>query len=445
MDRVVLFRYTADSSQATAETKKLDKSLNDVGKSGAAGAGQASAALSGYEKAAKSASQVTAQYEREILSARSQLAELSQRIVDAAERYGKKSAQVQALRTEYQRLSATTRGLVAEKAILAAEEKAEEAAVASTTSAWSRKTSMINTGQGILRGYDAALQGVIRSVGGIQLGWAVLISLGASLLPLLFNLGKAEKEKIEIDKEMVALDLARSDSQARVLRTNADLISSLRLLASEQSSYEKTTLELKNALTDLQEKGQRTRVMYGQLSEGTVMITANSQALQSETARLNTEIGKQENVLKPAVEALIEYRDKTGKSTQEILEFAKANHFSGEQIAFFRSQLQDTIPFVNQLTDALDKLRVPQFNLGATPQGIEQLEQAVLSGLTATFEKGIGGSTTKANDFNAQVRALAPTLRALDEALKRNSGNVAEYNRQLAELNPVVRNALETF
>jgi TP901 family phage tail tape measure protein len=70
-----------------------------------------------------------ADYTREVLDARGGLAELAQRVDDARVRFGANSDQVKVLRGEYSSLSAATRGLIAEKAQLANETRALEAAL----------------------------------------------------------------------------------------------------------------------------------------------------------------------------------------------------------------------------------------------------------------------------------------------------------------------------
>jgi len=443
-ERIVLFRYTADSSQATAETQKLNKTIDETGKAGAKSANEASDAFKGYEKAASGASAVNSKVASSASSAGTSINSLLFRQQQLTAESRRLTEGINLLQRVMQRTPDTT-GLLAskmEELLLAKRAVGRESEhlgrqIDKADGAFNRMTTRISVGRGLLSGFDSAVEGAARAVGGINLGLAISIGLVSSLTPALFSLIDASQIKLEIDKEQILIDLQRSNSQLRTLRTTADLITAFQIIAGEQKNYEENTKKLTAASSDLETQGQRTRVMYGRLSEGTVLITATSGTLRNEIGQFNTKLVEQEKTMAPAIGAILAYRDATGKSTDEIIRaMEKTGRFAAETIPFFRQQLDATLPFLDAFSDALTKLRVPQFSLGATSQGIAAQDLAVQAGLFTAMQKGV-------TDMNAAVLAVRPSVKALDESLKIAAGNFVEYKRLVAGLSLIAQEAIE--
>ncbi|MEK6323629.1 MAG: hypothetical protein AABN33_18465 [Acidobacteriota bacterium] len=413
--------------------------MNGVGTSAratAAALGGTSAAMGGVSQAARTTTQSIAAYDKEILDARNQLAQLGQQLVDAKQRFGANSDQAALLKTEITQVSAATRGLVAEKAILIAESKVEEAAVVASTSAFSRKTSMINTGQGALRGYDAAITGVIRSMGGINLGFAVGISLLAALLPKIISLISAKEEMIKIDKDQIDTDLRRNNNGERTTRIHADLITAFRILASQQKDYQQTTKQLNHDLEELA-KGSETRLIIdAKTGASWQQLNRNATELRSGVAQLNEKMGDQEKVIQPALEVILRHKEATGESTEATLEWANTlGHFAPEQIQFFRERLNALIPDIDEFTKKLNDLAVPRFDAASSLPGLGSLRASVEATFQLARDQGI-------TDWAEQVKFATPALKALDEGLKDYTGSLRGYKREMAALQDGERAAI---
>lgn len=83
------------------------------------------------------------------------------------------------------------------------------AATDASSNAWLRKTNMINTGQGPLRGYDALVQAIARSMGGIPIAAAVGIPVVLALAQAFFKLNDEKEKAIKLDQEQIDLDVRR--------------------------------------------------------------------------------------------------------------------------------------------------------------------------------------------------------------------------------------------
>lgn len=422
-DNVSKITYILEAAQATTEAAKVEASFAGIEKAAKSSGLGASAALTQVEAATRGAAvsgaNLQAVYEGVVKS-----------------QGGNSAAALQlaaALGIEKQ-----TAEEVGETLAAAGEnaKKAEEG--------HNKLHKQVTLGNGILSGYELIIEQLIKSLGGLPLPILIALPILNALAGHLLKLGEAKKEHIELDKEQLAVDLLRNESNIRVVRVGGDLLSALRILSAEQKEYEKNTASLTGRLQVLEKEGLTTYSSVSQGGEVYRRVAKSAEDLQIESANLNSELGKQEKVLGPALEVIREYQEATHKSTLEVLEWAeKVGHFAPEQIEFFRDQLSKTIPVIDTVSKKLKELSVPQFSLGGTPEGVAALSDAVLRGLSDTFERGIGGSATATNNFAAQVRSLAPTLDALDAAEKHNAGTVAAYNRAINDLDPVLRTALE--
>lgn len=328
-----------------------------------------------------------------------------------------------------------------------------------------RLTSMINTGQGPLRGYDALIQALVRSIGGIPVWAAVAIPIVLALAQALFKKGEASAEAIKIDKEQLATSLALADAQQRLIRVQGDLfsavvgisreakvylehqkdlVSSQQLAASGTGVFTAENAKLAISLQRNQGFVETAQFELGALAGMIRDASRGQQGLNKDVVSSAEALSEQDKKIRPLILAITEYRDQTGQSSEAVIEWAaKVGHLAPEAVEFLREQLQKIEPFIVKMTEDLQKLTIPKFDMKNTAEGIEALTQAVLSGLTAGFDKGLGGSATTTNSFRATVQALSGTIEALDQALKRVAGNEAAYNRLLSEQLPSIRSAIE--
>jgi len=407
--------YIVEASQAQAEAQKLSGSLDGVGKAAQSSAATSTAAMNTVSKATTGAA-VSAQ----------QLQQVYQNVVRTQ---GANSVAAKEL--------AAAMGLTAQATTATATaHKAVEAATNTAAEGFNRLTTRISVGRGVLSGYDAAIEGVVRAMGGISLGWSVAIGLVSTLLPKIIELSSAKQEQIKIDKAQIEADLERADSTQRTIKLNSDLLTAVSILAREQSSYEKKTRELRETQDQLT-KGPITQWYYTQ--EGaTQRVTASAQDLIDKSNTLNKEISEQEKVMRPAVDTILEYQRALGVSNDQLIEWLKTMHKSPEEIEAVMNALQALTPVINTVGVELLKLRVPKLEISATFPGIEALRGAVQDAFQKARDLGI-------TEWKDQIRVAGPALKALDEGIRHHSDTLAEYQAQIAKLQPYEQEALRVW
>lgn len=419
-----------DGAQARGEASKIVQSFQGMEKAAQSAGVSATVALQNYE--------------REIASARVQIASLNQQYQESVAAQGRSSAASQALRAQIIQQSVATQGLVAEKRLLVIESRAEaaaqaasaaataqataveQAALAATTSAWEKKTTRISTGKGVLAGYDSAIEGVVRAMGGINLGWAVGIGLLATLLPKILELISAKETIIKVDEDQLQLDSQRTDLNSRQIRTNADLTAAFRIIASEQSKYEAKTKELVGTMKLLETEGQRTFTRIDQGGGITKTVTQSTESLQKQVGSLNTELGEQEKVLKPAVDLLRFYRDANRLSTEQTLEFAKSMRYSGEQIEFFRVQLGEATTAQERYNAAILSQKAPGFSTEVTGGGFAKLVTDTTENLKASIAAG--------DAMNRAALSQGSALNQIKRILQETTLSQKGYREEVAKL-----------
>lgn len=421
--------YILNASQATQTAAKLEQSFQGIG------------------KAAQSAG----------VSGAAGVTQIEQASVRADPRVAALFSQLQTMKGEIAQLPPTaTAAAGATVALGAGADTAKEGLF--------RLTNMINTGQGPLRGYDALIQALVRSIGGIPIWAAVAIPIVLALAAALMKKGDASAEAVKIDKEQLAASLALADAQQRLIRVQGDLFASVVGISREAKTYLEHQKDLVQAQT-LASSGAG--VFTGENVKLAISLQRNQGFLETVKFEMGALVGmiydasrgqkglnndvvasaealaEQDKKIRPLILAIAEYRDQTGQSTEAVIQWAeKVGHLAPEAVTFLREQLQKLEPFIAKLTEDLQKLTIPKFDVKNTMEGVEAQVQALLSGLTATFEKGIGGSATATNSFRAQVQALGSQIEALDNSLKRVAGTEAAYNKLLAEQLPSIQAAI---
>lgn len=398
--------YILNAAQAQTEATKLQASFAGVGKAaqsagvaGAAGMTQAEVATKG---AAVSGAQLEAVYAGVVKAQGAN----SAAALELAAAIGVST-------------TATTANTVATEANVVAQNASGEG--------FSRLTTRINVGRGALAGYDAAIEGVVRAFGGIQLGFAVAIGLAAALLPKIISLIRAKEEQIKIDKEQITTDLLIEKGSERTTRVAADMTAAFRILRAEKEVYIKTTKDLTDRLHVLETQGSATSIMVGQGGETYVRVVKNAEDLQHEVAKLNAEIGKQEEVLGPALETIRRHQEATHETTEETIRWAVATHkIAAEDIPFMTEQLNRAVPVLDEFSKKLNDLAVPKFDAATSLPGINSLQAAVEATFQLARDQGI-------TDWAQQVKFATPALKALDDALKHYGGTVEGYNKLLAQ------------
>lgn len=442
--------YILNASQATTTATKLEQSFQGIGKAAQSAGVSGAAGVTQIEQASVRADPRVAALFSQLQKMKAEIAALPPTATSAASAIGSMAPASTAA-------AAASAGLAgATAAVGAGSETAKEGLF--------RLTNMINTGQGPLRGYDALIQALVRSIGGIPIWAAVAIPIVLALAAALMKKGDASAEAIKIDKEQLAASLALADAQQRLIRVQGDLFSSVVGISREAKTYLEHQKDLVQAQT-LASSG--TGLFTGENVKLGISLQRNHGFLETVKFEMGALVGmiydasrgqkglnndvvasaealaEQDKKVKPLILAIAEYRDQTGQSSEAVIQWAeKVGHLAPEAVAFLREQLQKLEPFIAKLTEDLQKLTIPKFDMKNTMEGVEAQVQALLSGLTATFEKGIGGSATATNSFRAQVQALGSQIEALDNSLKRVAGTEAAYNKLLSEQLPTVQSAI---
>ncbi|HEX8091032.1 MAG TPA: hypothetical protein VF762_19415 [Blastocatellia bacterium] len=456
------FDKTSESIKAIS--KNTDAAMNGVKSSSSA----AAAALGAVKDRVEANKAALLGYDRQIDQLRKQhvglQADIAKLLADglkpedgeilALERdAGALTLEMKRLRAEKMALATETKGLTLEAGGLAETVKKEKQAVEESTSAWSRKTSMINTGQGALRGYDAIIQAVVRSFGGITLLWAIAIQIGSALLPVIVRLFNAKKDLVEIDKEQVLLDGLIAKRSGDMTRVNADIITSLRNVAAEQDAYQKNTAKLDSAMGALEGTTKKTNVaIHAYASEA--FLTPRNELLQQQIVGINSALGEQEKKLRPAIDALGSLRNVYGLNTEQLLIVAEKLHiFNGETEEgartreFFREQLEKEPEALKAVAKEVDKVTKATFDLATQAQlAALAIKEIKPPHIDFGAVQGVPGAESRLNqgqrtleaagidDRATQARALASEIKNLKEEILRAvaaGASQADITRQL--------------
>lgn len=451
MPGIVEIDILLQGEQAQAQAAKTSATLDNIGKAGQSGGNQAAAGLNNLERSMKGASTTAGQAQQIYENvARTQGAN-SKAAQDLAAAIGIENAASQA--------SVAVHGQVAQsqEKVAGASGKAE--------GAMGELHKKVVLGQGILSGYETVIEQVLQSFGGLPLPILIALPILNALAGHFLKLGESKKEVMKIDAEQIAASLALVDVQQRELRVSGDLFAALTTIGAESKTYKTRMDELKQSIDnariaqgDFQQAGAitTTRLMsqgdiVHDVTEFFTILTGKvydnvrgQQGLNKDVTAAAEALSEQDKRIKPLIETVARYRDETGQSSESVIQWAaNVGHLAPEAVAFLRAELEKIEPFITKMTEDLQKLTIPKFEMKNSAEGIEAQAQAVLSGLTAAFDKGLGGTATTTNSFRAAVLALSGLIESLDQSLKRVGGNEAAYNKLLADQFPSVHAAIE--
>jgi hypothetical protein len=462
-----VIKVVLDANQAKAQAADLDSSLDKIGKSGAAAGTAASGGLSQTEQALNKNRQAQQTLGIEIAKTKQEMATLNLEIQKSIAAIGRDAAETKELVKDYAMLDGQVRLLRADKEALRASSiplsdavKAESlaartaaasqamlgASAEATGGKWNQLTTRISTGKGVLAGYDAAIEGVVRSMGGIQLGWAVAIGLATTLLPKIISLavakrdlGEAIKEVVKLNDEAIAQDILAlqvsqvtsnaANEQVRVERDLNALLSQYVELSkivaeakrNEAAGIERANLHLKSGNL-IYDEGQASGAKYA----------ASADDVAKATSKLTEDVLDSEAALHKNVQELIKFGAQTGMSETSLLAHARSLNLNSDALAMLERDLNAGALALARFQIQLNKLQLPQFDVSRTGAGIQAQAQAVLKGLEDIRLGSVQAAQLGIKGFDDQVRVLSPTLRGLSNDLKQNKG-------EMASLEPVVR------
>ena len=310
-------------------------------------------------------------------------------------------------------------------------------------------TSQISTAGGVLQGYDAGLQAVVRSIGGVSIVTALAISLGAQLIGKLFEQTKAGNDLKDVSNDLIKTDIFLADAFQKLAQAAGFTNEALNKQA--QAFHELIAIDVAEratsfgvALAEFEKQADKSRTatarfneaqrIYNELSDanakatkisadgidGAAIAIAQAQARMEEANKAINESNSlrdaEEKKIKSAVEALIVYKDLTNKTTDEVLAEAAAHQVNANVLARLKIELDKATDSTYQLAkarEALKNIPPPSWDLKNTNEGLKQL--------FGTAQAGAKDSKKQFADLDQQVLANQKNLKPLMDAAKENS------------------------
>lgn len=464
-----------DAGQARTEAKGLDSDLNQVGKSAASAGLAGSGGLSQLERQMVSTRSSAAALRLEIAQNRQAMAALSVTLAElkasgqgASDQAMRLTAAYSALETETTRLVASQGVLNAETGILTARKGELKNQIDANKGGFDQLTTRINVGRGVLSGYDAAIEGVVRSFGGINLGWAVAIGLASTLLPKIIGLASETTHLVKISDEYVALTAFIADNGNLVVQSNGAQAASagalsaaiervvvnqeLLIKAREQGAIAEERLSNVSAQADakanraLYDRG----IAYEDFSESAAQVRKRVNELAGEQDKLTKEVAE-------GMKAIDAYRAVTHQGSDAVLDFARQQKYTNEQLDALKQALDEDInkmsEFAAQAAKAATHARslaeaTIAYNLAraTTPPPGFSNPQFSTSADTAKFAQEVSQNLSVAVQQGAMFREAVLSqegpLRSLQKHFRETTLSVAGYNAEIAKLPDNVRRGL---
>jgi hypothetical protein len=493
--------YIIEGSQATAEAAKISAGMDGIGKAAASSAATSTAAINQVEGATKGVAVSSAQANqilenlaktaginseqyKQMAAALGQTTTATQQNTNATRiatetkaQYAKAEREIAQLAKTFiaQENNATTAvkesvsewnkyiqsqvaGLNATKTATgevdknATAHKKGSSAVNEAGEGWSKLTTRINVGRGALAGYDAAIEGIVRGFGGLQLGWAVAIGLAAALLPKIISLVSAHKDYTEVLKDLMKIDDEALRLEAARLATSANLVEAGGRQARVDADMQAILLNY-NAVTEQLTAAQIARASAQEhlsetqrlIAQGVIPVLAGDQAedqitkqLTTSIAGLDTQILTLQKSQQDQIKLAVTFGQMTGRNTEAIRAQAASIPNLTKNLIDLNRQLDEGAQLALQFAIELNKLSIPKFDISKTGAGITAQAQAVRRGIQDLAPGSLAAAQLGIKSFDDTVRTLSPTLRALSEDTKNNK---AAFDA----LDPTVRTAVQRY
>lgn len=334
--------------------------------------------------------------------------------------------------------------------------------------AFNKVTTRVSVGRGVLSGYDAAVEGLVRSMGGIDLGLAITLGLMSSLLPKIIELASGKAKIIELDEKQIALDVTaaraardRADAEGRTAKITQDLNALLTEYGNRLASAITKANEESKATKDYAASKQFLSQAYKNLeSDNERAVTraaaeiARTEQLKQSTAALTGERQKADADLRKTTDSIIQFGIQTGRSNEQILEAARANGANSVVLQRLKDDLDSgrraAIEFAieaEKLAEALRKVEAPKLNL----EFLRTQNQSINERINNAVELASTGFTLgPPTDIQLQA-AIRPELEAVRKELRETAAGLAHnqaeatalYNVYLSQLLPLYRTWIE--
>jgi hypothetical protein len=421
--------YILDASQVPGEAAKAEKSFQGIERSARAAGVAGATGLTNVERSSKGAT-----------VAASQLDQIYQNVV-RTQGAGSAAAQQLAAAMNVSTVAAKANTVATEANVVA--HVATEAASSKAGEGFSRLTNRINVGRGALAGYDAAIEGVVRAFGGIQLGFAIFIGLAAALLPKIISLINAKKEMIEVDADVIKLNIEINKS----LDTGTNFTQAYARVLHDQTAAKVNALALSQQLKTAEDKeaasvrangeavaGQTS--WYGVMAASVLNATSGLIRLSSETdhatqsqAESSAERQKVEQATIKWLDAEIKIAAAQGQTRQQVEEATKAIFGQG-------TALQVVTELLNQGALASERFRQGQALISRTKLNVSQ--EAAAAGETLTHAEAVrrlaqatAGLTREEQKLAKETLLTEKNLKALNDEHVRKAKIIHDIGPQL--------------
>jgi hypothetical protein len=350
--------------------------------------------------------------------------------------------------------------------------------------AFGQTTTRINTGRGILQGWDAAIEASVRAFGGLPIAVAVGISILSALATKLLHSKAATDDAAKSTKDAAATYIALANAQSQAANAaqgvaananasfqslsnlavgSGNLVVALQSIAKHQSTISEETANLDDAYAHLTGTGERWVRVAQNETISYMQLQANASDLRDEIVDSTNAINKETEAMGPAIATVKAMQAITGATTQETLQWAQSSRLISDDAlpavkAALESNMASLRSFVGHLADstnrmfdmeraalslrlALVNIKAPTFDITGTEQGIKNAFE--------TAKNAVSTSREQLKDWGDQLAAnrksLEPVIANITEYAKihskgatetaRNSDATRIYNQKLNELN----------
>jgi hypothetical protein len=340
--------------------------------------------------------------------------------------------------------------------------------VAEKMSVWSgmlnTTTSQISTQNTILTGYDAILQAVVRSAGGIAVVWAAAISIGLQLLNVVIDMAGKKKEAVDITDALatsdanlaaamgrmaeaagLAGDKVREQAGALSTLAEVDIVAMFANLNQSLEQYAKSSAQVTSE-TNLMSAAQKAadealqgvRAGYDALSDSYFANLSIANGLRDSIVSETATREKQNATIDKSVAALVALV-RNGQLTEAgMLNLAKATLGSGAAFNEFQARINNATSAVAAFNNAVASMKMPGLDVRATTEGIAKSTQE----LNRSIGELRAGEKSYADTLIASRPALQQHKKALQEQIAARAterGVVLTAAQTQAEYNRVIR------
>lgn len=414
------------------------------------------------------------------------------------------SESTQKLRAQFTELSAATTLLSARKAELSNQNKNLGSALSSAKDQSSlfgtslgALTTRINTGRGVLQGYDAVIEGLARTMGGIPIVFAIAIQLVASLATVFTRGKKAAEDNVEITSEQIRKNILLADSYRLLANASPELKDSFEGLNQAGNKINELNLDAlfikyANATAKLKESTEAsTKAQEGSLTlfQGLkvageaylVGLVTNTNALGvniNSTTLANAAIEtlseaqlkgaestiKNTQSLDQTVQALLEFNRTGDKSTQELIELGKRFISTSDSVSILTARLVEGSSTIRQLNADIANFKLPRFDTGPTPDILRQSAKEIANDIERlnllqksqgeiftlvspkikAYNENLKQSISANAAASLKVKSHSEQQKEFQETLAQGPATVSEYSTKLKIYEQNQKNASET-